>query len=163
MKKLLSFMMIMLFIVGGVTLSACGNEDSYVATASFSYSADKGVTYGNAQKEYTVGETIYMKVDVKVTSTNENAEAIKLTLTIPNITAVDAKYYDGQIITPTYDVLQRVTTYNFTVMASTTAVEWTFLFQFIPNGEAEICMGLVFDDHVNSIYDKQNTIRFVEG
>ena len=104
-----------------------------------------------------------MKLIAKVTSNNSTLETIKMKLTIPNITAVDAKYFDGQPITPTYDSVQNVTTYEFTITASSNAQDWEFVFLFIPNADAEVTMNLEFDYKVDAHYDKQNTIKFVKA
>jgi hypothetical protein len=37
------------------------------------------------------------------------------------------------------------------------------VFQFVPNAEAEVRMTLEFDDKVDSLYDKQNTVKFVKA
>lgn len=37
----------------------------------------------------------------------------------------------------------------------------SFFFQFIPNADAEVKMTLEFDDKIDAMYDKQNTIKFV--
>lgn len=161
MKKLIAFCLMIVSLFACLSLAACGDEPTYSATSDFYYSSDKGHTYGNRTKEYAVGETVYMQVVVKVTSNQEESENVNVKLTIPNITAVDAKYYDGQIITPVVDAVQNVTTYDFVVVASSTSDEWSFFFQFIPNAEAEVKMTLVFDDKLDSLYDKQNTIKFV--
>lgn len=168
MKKISTLLLTVIIIIGAcVGLIGCGKDKSesgqtyYVATADFFYSNDKGHSYGNGTKEYQVGETVYMKVKAKVTSNKEIPETVKIMLTIPNITALDAKYYDGQPITPTYDAIQNITTYEFTITAALNAQEWEFVFQFIPNDEAEVSMTLVFDEHLDPMYDKQNTIKFV--
>mgnify|MGYP004522171047 CR=1 FL=1 len=165
MKKINTFLLtIVIMVIVCVSLSSCAKDEGetyYVAAADFFYSNDKGHSYGNGTKEYSVGETVYMKVKAKVTSNKEVPETIKIKLTIPNITALDAKYYDGQPITPTYDAIQNITTYEFTITAALNAQEWEFVFQFIPNAEAEVLMTLIFDDHLDSMYDKQNTIKFV--
>ena len=179
MKKLIMFLISAILMMGAcIGLAGCKDDDSsnnggsqtyYVAAADFFYSEDKGHTYGNGTKEYEVGEvgdtdkTVYMKVKAKVTSNKEVPETIKIKLTIPNITSIDAKYYDGQPITPTYDAVQNVTTYEFTITAALNAQEWEFVFQFIPNAEAEVRMTLEFDDKVDSLYDKQNTVKFVKA
>jgi hypothetical protein len=41
------------------------------------------------------------------------------------------------------------------------AQEWEFVFQFVPNAEAEVKITLEFDDKVDAMYDKQNTVKFV--
>lgn len=183
MKKIMTLLMAVILMMGVcVCLVCCGkyeNPDAgqthyagqtyYVAAADFFYSEDKGHTYGNGTKEYEVGEvgdtdkTVYMKVKAKVTSNKEVPETIKIKLTIPNITSIDAKYYDGQPITPIYDAVQNVTTYEFTITAALNAQEWEFVFQFVPNAEAEVRMTLEFDDKVDSLYDKQNTVKFVKA
>lgn len=171
MKRITTIFLIAVMMMGVCAgLSGCGDDDSktgqtgqsyYVAAADFFYSNDKGHSYGNGTKEYQVGETVYMKLKTKITTSKEVPETVKIKLTIPNITALDAKYYDGQPITPTYDAVQNITTYEFTITAALNAQEWEFVFQFIPNAEAEVMMTLVFDDHVDPMYDKQNTIKFV--
>lgn len=171
MKKTITLLMVVILMMGVcVGLVACGKDENpdagqtyYVAAADFFYSEDKGHTYGNGTKEYEIGETVYMKVKAKVTSNKETPKTIKIKLTIPNITALDAKYYDGQPITPTFDAVQNVTTYEFTITAALNAQEWEFVFQFIPNAEAEVRMTLEFDDKVDSLYDKQNTVKFVKA
>ena len=173
MKKIVSLLMVMVLMLSTCfVFTSCGDDKDddksgggtttyYVATSDFSYSYDKGHTYGNGTKEYAIGETVYLKVKAKVTTNKETPETVKMKLTIPNITALDAKYYDGQPITPTYDAVQNVTTYEFTITAAMNAQEWEFVFQFVPNAEAEVKMMLEFDDKVESIYDKQNTLKFV--
>lgn len=168
MKKITTLLLTVIVMMSAcVGLIGCGKDKSedgqtyYVAAADFFYSNDKGHSYGNGTKEYQVGETVYMKVKAKVTSNKEVPETVKVMLTIPNITALDAKYYDGQPITPTYDAVQNITTYEFTITAALNAQEWEFVFQFIPNAEAEVSMKLVFDDHLDPMYDKQNTVKFV--
>lgn len=168
MKKIITILLATVIMTSMCAVfSSCGKDKAdktyYVAAADFFYSNDKGHSYGNGTKEYQVGETVYMKVKAKVTSNKEIPDTIKIKLTIPNITALDAKYYDGQPITPTYDAVQNITTYEFTITAALNAQEWEFVFQFIPNAEAEISMVLVFDDHIDPMYDKQNTIVFISS
>ena len=170
MKKIVSLIMVFAMMLSAcLVFTSCDEEDIenasdetyYVATSDFFYSEDKGHSYGNGTKEYAIGETVYFKVKAKVTTNKDVPETIKMKLTIPNITAVDAKYYDGQPITPTYDAVQNVTTYDFTISASSNAQEWEFVFQFIPNAEAEVKIDMEFDDKIDAMYDKQNTVKFV--
>ena len=165
MKKVVSLVLLLAIMLSACLIfTSCEEEETfYVAASDFSYSYDKGHSYGNGTKEYTIGETIYLKVKAKVTTNKENPETVTMKLTIPCITSLDAKYYDGQPITPTYDPINNVTTYEFTITAAMNAQEWEFVFQFIPNAEAEVTMVLEFDDKVGSMYDKQNTIKFVAG
>lgn len=183
MKKIVSLILVIVMTLSACFIfTSCGKDNGgssggnsggssggssedpyYIATAKFYYSEDKGSTYRSQRKEYAVGETVYMKLIAKVTSNNSTPETIKMKLTIPNITAVDAKYFDGQPITPTYDSIQNVTTYEFTIAASSNAQDWEFVFLFIPNADAEVTMNLEFDYKVDSIYDKQNTVKFVKA
>lgn len=161
-KKITIFItLILTALIMCMPLSSCSDDTTYTATTDFFYSSDKGHTYGNRTKEYSVGETVYMQVVVKVTTNKEEAETVNVKLTIPCISAVNARYYDGQIITPTYNPVGNVTSYEFTIVASAAATEWSFFFQFIPNAEAEVKMQLTYDNKVDSIYDRQNTIKFV--
>jgi hypothetical protein len=69
---------------------------------------------------------------------------------------------DGQIITPNFDAVNNVTTYEFTANASETAADQECVIQFVPNAVGEVPMTLVFDDNVDASYDKQSTLIFVE-
>ena len=164
MKKIISIMLFMIIVSICFVLTSCDKEEQetyYVATADFFYSKDKGHSFGNGTKEYEIGETIYMQVKAKVTSNKGTPEPIKVKLTIPNITALNATYFDGQPITPTYDTVKNVTVYEFTIPANGPDEAGKFVFEFIPNSEAQVTMTLVFEDKIDSMYDKQNTIKFV--
>ena len=143
-------------------LCAAGcSEDETIYTVDkkdFYYSFDNGATYGNERVELEVGKTILMKVLVTVNTNKTEAETITGTLTIPQITAIDAYYLRGQKITPEYDELNKLTHYPFTI---TTNEDWTFIFEFSPAAEARVQMSLDFDDPIPSIYDSLYTIKFV--
>lgn len=157
------FALLFITITLALFMTGCGKEPvSYNAVSGFFYSADKGHTYGDGTKEYVVGESVYMKIKYRVGSTEEKISQVHVTLTIPNVQNVDAKYMDGQVITPNYDAVKNVTTYEFTANASTNAVESECVFQFVPNAVGSITMTLVFDDNVDPSYDKQSTLIFVE-
>ena len=143
------------------SLTACG-ETTYSAASDFFYSADKGHSYGDGTKEYEIGDTVYMKVKFKVTTNKSETSQVKVVLTIPSIDNVDAKYMDGQIITPNFDAVNNVTTYEFTANASETATDQECVIQFVPNAVGEVPMTLVFDDNIDPSYDKQSTLIFVE-
>ena len=108
-KKVISILLVMVLFV--ISLASCGKA-SYSATTGFFYSGDKGHTYGDGTKEYEVGETVYMKVKFKVVSDEKKITQVKAVLTIPKIENVDAKYMDGQVITPNFDAVNNVTTYE---------------------------------------------------
>ena len=143
------------------SLTGCG-KITYSANSDFFYSNDKGHTYGDGTKEYEIGSTVYMKVKFKVTSNKSKTSQVKVVLTIPNVQNVDAKYMDGQIITPNFDAVNNVTTYEFTANASEESMDQECVIQFVPNAVGEVPMTLVFDDNVDSSYDKQSTLIFVE-
>lgn len=172
MKKIVSLLMAMVMMATACfAFTSCEDEDLedaskqtyYIAAADFFYSEDAGSNYASHRKEYSTNETIYMKLIAKVTTNKETPETVKVKLTIPCITALDAKYYDGQPITPTYDAVQNVTTYEFTITAAMNAQEWPFVFQFKPNSAAEVKMVLEFDDKIDAMYDLQETVKFVEA
>ena len=170
-KKSFAALLTSVLIAG--TMAGCGDKDKgeaannqinsgYQATSGFYYSSDKGHTYGDGTKEYEIGDTVYMKVRFKVISDEDDISQIKVVLTIPQIDSVDAKYMDGQIITPNPDPVNNVTTYEFTANASKTATDQECVIQFIPNAVGEVRMTLVFDDNVDASYDKQSTLIFVK-
>lgn len=146
----------------GLALTGCNSETEYTALSGFYWSSDAGATYKNGTKEYEVGENVYMQLIVRVDSTGDSQDKIGLTLTIPYVQDVVSKYYDGQVITPEVDELNHTTTYNFTVIASKNASDSKFIFRFIPTKAADITLTLTFDDKIDTIYDKQNTITFIE-
>jgi hypothetical protein len=128
----------------------------------FFYSADRGRTYGNMTKEYEVGETVYMKVIFNTTLNRNRSRPITATLTIPNIDAVDARYFDGQIITPVFDPINNVTTYTFAINAVRNRDETSATLQFRPNSAATVTMTFMFDDTIDPSHNRQSTIEFVE-
>ena len=158
-KKILT--MLFAAVLMTLSLTAC-NETVYSADSAFFYSADKGHSYGDGTKEYAIGDTVYMKVKFKVTSNKNKISQVKVVLTIPSIDNVDAKYMDGQIITPNFDAVNNVTTYEFTANAAKEAAEQECVIQFVPNATGEVPMTLVFDDNIDPSYDMQSTLIFVE-
>lgn len=132
----------------------------FSAQTQFFYSGDQGKTYGNQTKEFDVGETVYMKVRIKVESNKRRVDEIGIQLIIPYITAVDAKYFGGTRVTPKLDEINNLTIYDFEVLATRDADEFEIEFQFIPNSSGTISMTLIYDDQVRSSYDKINTVQF---
>ena len=170
MKKFVSIIMALVMVLSICTFATSCNEEPeemetyYVANADFFYSYDKGHSYGNGTKEYYVGETVYMKIKAAVASSNTGTpEPITIKLTIPNITALSATYFDGQPITPYIDIVKNVTVYEFTIPTNLPVDSnvGDFVFQFVPNSEARVMMTLEFDDKVDSMYDKVNTVLFI--
>ncbi len=162
-STLLVIVLIATMFTGCGLLSIFSSSPSYTAASGFFYSGDKGHTYGDGTKEYEVGETVYMKVKFKVTSDKSKTSQVKVVLTIPNVQNVDAKYMDGQVITPNFDAVNNVTTYEFTANASKNAIDQECVVQFIPNATGSVTMTLVYDDNVDPSYDIQSTLVFVEG
>lgn len=101
-------------------------------------------------------------------ATKPNLDVVECKLQIPNITSVDARYFDGSPITPIVDEFLGITTYPIKIKISgkkseeITNSEWSFTFQFIPNAESEITMKLTFDDNIAEEYGMINTIIFVK-
>ena len=157
------FGLLLAMLLMGIALTGCiGGSKTYAATTGFFYSGDKGHTYGDGTKEYEIGETVYMKVRFKVVSSEKKITQVKAVLTIPKVDNVDAKYMDGQIITPNFDAVNNVTTYEFTINAAKEATDSECVIQFIPNAVGSITMTLVYDDNVDPSYDIQSTLEFVE-
>ena len=153
---------VFIVVMAMLSLTACG-EVTYSAASGFYYSGDKGHSYGDGTKEYAVGETVYMKVKFKVTSSQKKTSQVKVVLSIPNVQNVDAKYMDGQVITPNFDPVNNMTTYEFTANAAKEAGESECVIQFIPNAPGSVTMTLIYDDNVDPSYDIQSTLEFVEN
>ena len=153
---------VFIVVMAMLSLTACGKV-TYSAASGFYYSGDKGHSYGDGTKEYAVGETVYMKVKFKVTSSQKKTSQVKVVLSIPNVQNVDAKYMDGQVITPNFDPVNNMTTYEFTANAAKEAGESECVIQFIPNAPGSVTMTLIYDDNVDPSYDIQSTLEFVES
>ena len=163
-KRTLASILLVALTAG--VLSGCTmpwTKTTYTAASGFFYSGDKGHSYGDGTKEYEVGDTVYMKVQFKVTTNKSKTSQVKVVLSIPNVQNVDAKYMDGQVITPNFDAVNNVTTYEFTANASEEAAEQECVIQFIPNAVGSVTMTLVYDDNVDPSYDIQSTLEFVES
>lgn len=164
-KKTLASILVAIFAMASLT--GCSEtiytSTAYTATSGFFYSSDKGHTYGDGTKEYEIGETVYMKVKFKVTSNSKKTSQVKVVLSIPNVQNVDAKYMDGQVITPNFDAVNNVTTYEFTANAAKEANESECVIQFIPNDTGSVTMTLIYDDNVDPSYDIQSTLEFVKS
>lgn len=156
------FVLFLVTIMTMLSLTGCG-EVEYKVDSGFFYSGDKGHTYGDGTKEYEIGETVYMKVKFKVTSNKKKTSQVKVVLSIPNVENVDAKYMDGQVITPNFDAVNNVTTYEFTANASKESNEYECVIQFVPNAIGSVSMTLVYDDNVDPSYDIMSTLEFVEA
>lgn len=139
------------------------SEPEYEASTGFFFSSDKGHSYSNGVKEYVIGETVYMRVQFKVSSNKKKVSQVRVVLSIPNVDNVDAKYMDGQVITPNYDPLNNVTTYEFIANASKNAPESFCVIQFIPNSVGSVTMKMEYDDNLDSSYDIQSSLEFVNA
>jgi hypothetical protein len=168
MKRSIALLLAILTLTSCLlVLTSCndrsGSSTYYVATSDFFYSSDKGKTYGNGKKEFKVDETIYMQLIVKVTSNKETPEPVSIKLTIPEVIDLGAVYFDGQPVTPEYEGSNLI--YSFTVPTNGPADSGRFVFQFRPNDSFDdraATMTLKFDDKVDPMYDKQNTIYFIK-
>lgn len=200
------------------------NQKSYEVKSQFFYSDDAGRTYGNSRREFKVGETVYMKLNIEVYEKKPknflgyvgagiasgagagfvagsliplqpitipigvvvgvlvggasgvgaffltkppSLDFVNCDLIIPNITSVDARSIGGGRIHPLPNEVAGITTYPIKVGISeknkdASTIEWSFLFQFIPNKESEISMDLIFDDNIAEQYDRMDTIIFVK-
>lgn len=168
MRKIKKVVLVLIMVLTTViSLASCDNwkfwenKKSYVATSDFYWSSDGGATYKNGTKEYNVGENVYMQLVIKVENSSKKQEKVGVTLTIPYVQDVVSKYYDGQVITPEIDELNHMTIYNFDVIASKNASDSRFIFKFVPTKATDITLTLTFDDKIDSIYDKQNTVTFI--
>lgn len=164
MKQIKKIFVVLFVIVCAALLTlltSCGKIE-YKADSGFFYSADKGHSYGDGTKEYEIGDTVYMKVKFRVMSNKKKTSQVKVVLSIPNVENVDAKYMDGQVITPNFDAVNNVTTYEFTANASKESNEQECVIQFVPNAVGSVRMTLVYDDNVDPSYDIQSTLEFVD-
>lgn len=162
MKKISTLLSLFVCLIVTFSLVSCGTIE-YDVTSKFYWSSDGGATYKDGSKEYAIGENVYMQLKVKINSTSKKQEKINVTLTIPYVQDIISKHLDGQIITPEYDELNHIAIYNFKVIACSNAREEIFVFRFIPTKATDITLFLAFDDTIDPMFDKQNTITFIES
>ena len=160
MKKLLTIILATVTLLSACLFTGCNEEETTysVTTCEFYFSTDNGSTYGNRRVQFNVGESVYMQVQVEVTTNKKDKEDIACNLKIPYINAVDAYYLKGQKITPTLDEINDITTYPFII---TTNENWKFFFEFVPTSAARVQMELLFDDKIDAKYNVINTIDFI--
>lgn len=161
-KRLIALAFIVACIFVSLSLVGCDEVQKpveySVKKSEFYFSTDNGNTYGNRRMVFEVGDTVFMQLQIEVSSTSDEKETVTCDLMIPYIDAVDAYYYRGQKITPTRDAISNLTTYSFTV---TTNELLTVFFKFVPNTATTVQMELGFDDKVDSKYDMISAIDFV--
>ena len=166
MKKLIGIMVIIVIACLPLTMYGCHKVESYeVMKSTFAFGAD-GFHYAPTI-ELSVGETVYMALEVKVNAYNKNGkqeghEEVQCTLTIPKITAIDAYYYSGQPITGKPDPLTGNVTYTFTIGTNTTKTDGEkFIFKFVPAEAGSVRMDLTFADPIPQRYNTFKIIDFV--
>lgn len=166
MKKTITVIILVVVLLLGV-VGIIGRdwftETTYRAETQFLFSNDNGHSYVSGKIEHAVGEIVNMKVKLGVLSNKSKETQVKVVLTIPNIESVDAKYIRGQNITPVFDPVKNVTTYELTVNASKKPVPVECVIQFKPNSVGDVGMTLIYDDNIDSSYDLLNTLVFVEA
>ena len=150
-------------IIGFAMFFLMGCTKHYEAETTFGYRIGTNGKYYEWLKEVHVGETLYMTVRFHVTTNKKDVSYVKATLTIPNSDKADITYFDGQPITPDYDPVQNVTTYEFTINASKNSAASECIIKFSPYDIGIIQMTLVYDENVDPSYDVQNTIEIVEN
>lgn len=158
--KIVNIIMLMVFIF---LLTGCSNDISYEAQTTFQFTDGQGNPYSNLQTEFVVGQTIYLRLHIWVNSTSKDVSEVDALLTIPKIQNVGANYLDGPIIPSENDNINQLTKYSFKLAASESSTTRTLVFQFIPQQEGNITITLIFGDILNSSYDVQKTVIFVNG
>ena len=145
------------------------NQKNYEVKTQFAYSVDNGKTY-EENREFKVGEIVYMRLSIEAIFKKDfifsrsSLDFIDGEIIIPNITSVDAKYYEGTKITPFTDEKSGATTFPFQIPISLEEKEQKdfLIFQFIAKKESEISIELKFDDNIAEKYNKIETIKFVK-
>ena len=118
---------------------------------------------GQLRSQYGIGELVTMELNYKVTSETADATPVKLTLTVPNATRVEAKYKDGQDIPAEWNSEKNAIVYELSANASKDAGMQECVIKFIPNQVGNQTLTLVYDDHVDASYDANRTIEIVQA
>lgn len=169
MKKIIvSLVLVVMCVCVAFSLYGCGEDEiTYtVEQKEFRFSTDNGATYGNRRYQFEVGQPVSMLLQIKVNAKNGKSENVKkditCTLVIPQINAIDAYYMKGQKITPENDIINKKTTYTFTLETNTNVAE-EFVFKYQPAESGTVQMELTFDDNIPEKYDMINTIEFIKA
>ena len=141
-----------------------GTKPKYEATTKFAYSVDDGMTYREGIQVINVGQRYYLSVDMKVAvSKNPRKEKVSATLTLPNVSIVDATLFDsngGKKITGDPDPISNTRKYEFKIVPSTDPQKFYAVFEFVPNSAGIYTFSLTYDDKLDPAYDMTETIRF---
>jgi hypothetical protein len=127
---------------------------------SFYYSVDDGRSYSDGIKQLPVGDVVFMRIYVRVNTSNASSYLIKADITIPNIEGIEAFYNSGQIITPEDDKLANEVTWPVDLIASVNPEVEILTFKFVPLSPSSQTIYVIFDDNVLALYDAQDTVTF---
>ena len=155
---------IIAYIGGGAASGAAAGAG--VGTAAGAAAAVVGAIPGAAIGGAIGGAVGGVAGGVAYFSSKSSLDFIDGEIIIPNITSVDARYYDGNRITPRTDEISGAIIYPINIRTSLEEDELKeqqyWIVQFIPNKESEISIELKFDDNIAEQYDRMNTIKFVK-
>jgi hypothetical protein len=155
-RLIASFLVIALLVI---PLTRC-KPKTVDANAEFWVSVDGGNEWTKSGPYvFPLDSSVYVKLKVRV-YTNSNTESYpSVSLTIPNIEAVDAYIVDGPKVIPTIYVSNAIYTFKTRAVKNNTK-DTELVVEFIPYSKTRVNMAVEFDDSVYSAYDRTFEIKF---
>lgn len=141
------------------------SEVKYQADTKFMYSLDGGESWSETIQEVPINATYYLAVEMQVSQSEETKEEKKVvaTITIPQTSVLDCYLDDhpGVSITGQEDAVTKSISYPFDIVAGTSPSKFRVIFECKPleTGKAEV--QVVYDDKVDSAWDKTGKIKYV--
>jgi len=172
------FAVISLAILCCVSMSGCDNkvgrefdkvfnksDVKYEAETKFMYSLDQGNSWSETIQEVPINETYYLAVEMQVSQSEETTDEQKVvaTITIPQTNVLDCYLDDhpGVSITGQEDAVNKCISYPFDVVAGTSPSKFRVIFECKPLEEGRAEVQVVYDDKVDSAWDKTGKIKYV--
>lgn len=141
------------------------SEVTYQAETKFMYSLDQGNSWSETIQEVPINETYYLAVEMQVSQSEETKEEQKVvaTITIPQTNVLDCYLDDhpGVSITGQEDAVNKTISYPFDIVAGTSPSKFRVIFECKPLEEGKTEVQVVYDDKVDSAWDKTGKIKYV--
>ena len=141
------------------------SEVTYQAETKFMYSLDQGNSWSETIQEVPINETYYLAVEMQVSQSEETKEEQKVvaTITIPQTNVLDCYLDDhpGVSITGQEDAVNKSISYPFDIVTGTSPSKFRVIFECKPLEEGKAEVQVVYDDKVDSAWDKTGKIKYV--
>ena len=143
-------------------------DASFTVDTAIGYSdgSDNNWAYGNQRKEFSADDDCYVRVGSKAITDKKKGvdEKIKVTYRFTGVDNCNVELTDG-MSTELESQDPNVKEFEGTLYPKkkNKAQESIAVFKYDPSGEGSITLEVIYDDNVDSQYDKRNTVYFVKN